>query len=174
MLKFVVKLVIFKVFLSISGKAHLREALLLHEEAMRVNRMCRELRKKDVLQDVLRLAHDRSLNKYASIDEEDDFQVSTGLESLSFFRVMLVFCPFDNRKCLILRLLCPHRNISCPWLFLTLDSTKCKTCFPIWAQWLSSLPSITGLLPEMSELKNVSTKDTALVSEAMHQSSSQV
>ena len=59
-----------------SGKAHLREALLLHEEAMGVNRMCRELRKKDVLQDVLRLAHDRSLNKYASIDEEDDFQVS--------------------------------------------------------------------------------------------------
>ena len=49
---------------------------MLHEEAMRVNRMCRELRKKDVLQDVLRLAHDRSLNKYASIDEEDDFQVS--------------------------------------------------------------------------------------------------
>ena len=48
----------------------------MHEEAMRVNRMCRELRKKDVLQDVLRLAHDRSLNKYASIDEEDDFQVS--------------------------------------------------------------------------------------------------
>ena len=57
------------------GKAHLREALLLHEEAMRVNRMCRELRKKDVLQEVLRLSHDRSLNKYASIDEEDDFQV---------------------------------------------------------------------------------------------------
>ena len=37
--------------------------------------MCRELRKKDVLQEVLRLSHDRSLNKYASIDEEDDFQV---------------------------------------------------------------------------------------------------
>ena len=36
---------------------------------------CRELRKKDVLQEVLRLSHDRSLNKYASIDEEDDFQV---------------------------------------------------------------------------------------------------
>ena len=30
----------------LAGKAHLREALLLHEEAMRVNRMCRELRKK--------------------------------------------------------------------------------------------------------------------------------
>merc|ERR1712110_21160 len=56
------------------GKAHLREALLLHEEAMRINRMCRELRKKDVLQELLRLTYDRSLNKYASIDEEDDFQ----------------------------------------------------------------------------------------------------
>lgn len=66
------------------GKAHLREALLLHEEAMRVNRMCRELRKKDVLQDVLRLAHDRSLTKYASIDEEDDFQVP-------FFNLSCVF-----------------------------------------------------------------------------------
>lgn len=56
------------------GKAHLREALLLHEEAMRVNRMCRELRKKNVLQNVLRQTHDRSLNKYAAVDEEDDFQ----------------------------------------------------------------------------------------------------
>ena len=64
----------------------MREALLLHEEAMRVNRMCRELRKKDVLQDVLRLAHDRSLNKYASIDEEDDFQVSTGLRKSQFLQ----------------------------------------------------------------------------------------
>ena len=56
------------------GKAHLREALLLHEEALRVNRMCRELRNKNMLQAVLRSAHDRSLNMYASIDEEDDFQ----------------------------------------------------------------------------------------------------
>lgn len=56
------------------GKAHLREALLMHEEALRVNRMCRELRKKDILQEVLRLSHDRSLNKYADVDDEDDFQ----------------------------------------------------------------------------------------------------
>ena len=28
-----------------------------------------------IFQEVLRLSHDRSLNKYASIDEEDDFQV---------------------------------------------------------------------------------------------------
>ena len=60
---------------SLTGKAHLREALLMHEEALRVNRMCRELRKKDILQDVLRLSHDRSLNKYADVDDEDDFQV---------------------------------------------------------------------------------------------------
>ena len=59
----------------VSGKAHLREALLMHEEALRVNRMCRELRKKDILQEVPRLSHDRSLNKYADVDDEDDFQV---------------------------------------------------------------------------------------------------
>ena len=28
----------------------------------------------DVLQTVLRTTHDRSLNKYAAVDEEDDFQ----------------------------------------------------------------------------------------------------
>ena len=48
------------------GKAHLREALLLHEEAMRINRMCRELRKKAILQEQLSLTHDRSINKYAN------------------------------------------------------------------------------------------------------------
>ena len=37
--------------------------------------MCRELRKKDILSEVLRLSHDRSLNKYADVDDEDDFQV---------------------------------------------------------------------------------------------------
>jgi len=56
------------------GKAHLREALLLHEEALRVNRMCRELRKKDQLAEVLRVGRDTTLNKYADIDDEDDFQ----------------------------------------------------------------------------------------------------
>ena len=57
----------------IVGKAHLKEALLQHEEALRVNRMCRELRKKDALHDVLRLCHDRCLDKYADVDDEDDF-----------------------------------------------------------------------------------------------------
>ena len=59
--------------LIIAGKAHLKEALLQHEEALRVNRMCRELRKKDALHDVLRLCHDRCLDKYADVDDEDDF-----------------------------------------------------------------------------------------------------
>ena len=67
-----------------------REALLAHEEALRVNRMCRELRKKDVLQEVLRyctcrkedvlqeilrVAHQAALTLYEQVDEEDDFQV---------------------------------------------------------------------------------------------------
>uniref|UniRef100_T1ISB1 Rhophilin n=1 Tax=Strigamia maritima TaxID=126957 RepID=T1ISB1_STRMM len=56
------------------GKAHLREALLLHEESIRVHRMCRQLRKVDTLLDMLKASHTTSLNKYADIEEEDDFQ----------------------------------------------------------------------------------------------------
>ena len=46
---------------------------MLHEEALRLNRMCRELRKKDGLTDVLRQSHDRCADKYADVDDEDDF-----------------------------------------------------------------------------------------------------
>lgn len=56
------------------GKAHLREALLLHEESLRLHRMCRQLRQVDTLQERLRTSHDSSLNRYADVEEEDNFQ----------------------------------------------------------------------------------------------------
>lgn len=56
------------------GKAHLRESLLLHEEALRLHRMCRQLRQIDNLQERLRLAHDATLDRYARCEQEDDFQ----------------------------------------------------------------------------------------------------
>ncbi|KFM63836.1 Rhophilin-2, partial [Stegodyphus mimosarum] len=56
------------------GKAHLRESLLLHEEALRLHRMCRQLRQIDNLQERLRTAHDASLDRYARCEQEDDFQ----------------------------------------------------------------------------------------------------
>ncbi|XP_068175435.1 rhophilin-1 isoform X4 [Antennarius striatus] len=55
------------------GKAHLRRAVIRHEEAMRVHGLCRILRKMDLLQDVLALTHKRSLDMYARLDREDDF-----------------------------------------------------------------------------------------------------
>ncbi|XP_034035294.1 rhophilin-1 isoform X2 [Thalassophryne amazonica] len=55
------------------GKAHLRRAVIRHEEAMRVHRLCKILRKMDILQDVLSLAHKCSLDKYSELDREDDF-----------------------------------------------------------------------------------------------------
>jgi hypothetical protein len=54
----------------------LREALLMHEEALRVNRMCPELRKKDELKNVLKTYHERSMTLYQDIEDEDDFWVS--------------------------------------------------------------------------------------------------
>ena len=55
----------------------MREALLMHEEALRVNRMCPELRKKDKLKNVLKNYHERSLTLYQDLEDEDDFQVSS-------------------------------------------------------------------------------------------------
>ena len=73
------------------GKAHLREALLLHEEAQRINRMCRELRKKDQLAEVLRMSRENSLNKYADIDDEDDFQVFF-INDNEYYLTRLLWC----------------------------------------------------------------------------------
>uniref|UniRef100_A0A8D2LQF3 Rhophilin Rho GTPase binding protein 1 n=1 Tax=Varanus komodoensis TaxID=61221 RepID=A0A8D2LQF3_VARKO len=55
------------------GKAHLKKAIMRHEEAMRIHGLCKILRKMDILQEVLCLAHKRSLRKYSEIDHEEDF-----------------------------------------------------------------------------------------------------
>ncbi|XP_071053463.1 rhophilin-2 isoform X2 [Onthophagus taurus] len=56
------------------GKAHLREALLLHEECQRLHRMCRELKGKHALINVLRTAHRNILHSYTSQEHENDFR----------------------------------------------------------------------------------------------------
>ena len=58
----------------ISGRAHLREALLRHEESQRLHRMCRELKGKAALAGVLKKSHSRALEAYSSAEEEDDFR----------------------------------------------------------------------------------------------------
>uniref|UniRef100_A0A8B9QAU7 Rhophilin Rho GTPase binding protein 1 n=1 Tax=Apteryx owenii TaxID=8824 RepID=A0A8B9QAU7_APTOW len=55
------------------GKAHLKKAIMKHEEAMRIHSLCKILRKMDILQEVLSFAHKRSLSKYSEIDHEEDF-----------------------------------------------------------------------------------------------------
>nr|XP_005990790.1 PREDICTED: rhophilin-1 [Latimeria chalumnae] len=55
------------------GKAHLKKAIIMHEEAMRIHGLCKILRKIDILQEVLSLTHKRSLSKYSEIDHEEDF-----------------------------------------------------------------------------------------------------
>ncbi|XP_029464259.1 rhophilin-2 [Rhinatrema bivittatum] len=55
------------------GKAHLRSAIVSHEEAMRVSGLCRKLRHIDILQEILSAAHKRSFQKYSMHEKEDDF-----------------------------------------------------------------------------------------------------
>ncbi|GAB6027157.1 hypothetical protein CHUAL_013914 [Chamberlinius hualienensis] len=56
------------------GKSHLREALLHHEESLRVQRMSKQLHNIRSLKDKLIAAHNRALDKYDHIEEEDDFR----------------------------------------------------------------------------------------------------
>ncbi|KAL2730333.1 rhophilin-2 isoform X3, partial [Vespula maculifrons] len=56
------------------GKAHLREALVLHEESQRLQRMCRELKGKQALAKVLKKGHEATLDMYNKIGDEDDFR----------------------------------------------------------------------------------------------------
>ncbi|XP_043286850.1 rhophilin-2 isoform X2 [Venturia canescens] len=56
------------------GKAHLREALVLHEESQRLWRMCRELKGKQALGKLLKRCHEASLERYEAVGNEDDFR----------------------------------------------------------------------------------------------------
>ena len=57
----------------VAGQSHLREAVLVHEESMRLQRMCRELKKRDHLSSFLRAAHEAALTAYTLAQGEDDF-----------------------------------------------------------------------------------------------------
>ncbi|XP_071813883.1 rhophilin-2-like [Apostichopus japonicus] len=64
------------------GKAHLNQAVMIHEEGMRVHSLSKNLRKLDTLQEILRHAHDRSLKRYTELEEEDDFFEMSNVPSI--------------------------------------------------------------------------------------------
>ncbi|XP_062246077.1 rhophilin-2 isoform X1 [Platichthys flesus] len=55
------------------GKAHIRRAILGHEEALRIYGLCHHLTKLEILQDILKASHQRSLNKFSENDNEEEF-----------------------------------------------------------------------------------------------------
>lgn len=58
----------------VSGKAHLREALVLHEESQRLQRMCRDLKAKQALAKVLKRVQESTVESYSGIGDEEDFR----------------------------------------------------------------------------------------------------
>lgn len=56
------------------GKAHLREALVLHDESQRLQRMCRDLKGKQALARVLKKEQEATLDSYNRFGNEDDFR----------------------------------------------------------------------------------------------------
>ncbi|XP_030582323.1 rhophilin-2 isoform X1 [Archocentrus centrarchus] len=55
------------------GKAHIRRAILGHEEALRIYNLCKHINKLDVLQEILKASHQRSLDKYSENENEEEF-----------------------------------------------------------------------------------------------------
>ncbi|XP_065200233.1 rhophilin-2 isoform X2 [Planococcus citri] len=56
------------------GRAHFKSALLFHEEAHRILRLCRELRNKHFLSHVLTKTHERTIKAFENVeDDEDEF-----------------------------------------------------------------------------------------------------
>ncbi|CAG5124807.1 unnamed protein product, partial [Candidula unifasciata] len=58
------------------GKAHLREAVINHEESLRIHNLCKQLRRIDTFRDILHKTHERALNRFSALEEEDDFSES--------------------------------------------------------------------------------------------------
>ena len=59
---------------TVAAKAHLREALVLHEESQRLQRMCRDLKAKQALAKVLKRVQESTVEDYNGIGDEDDFR----------------------------------------------------------------------------------------------------
>ena len=57
------------------GKAHLREALLIHEEAVAILKKSLEIKNKDVFLSILQRCLEKCIQNYEDVDQEDDFQV---------------------------------------------------------------------------------------------------
>ncbi|XP_041836688.1 rhophilin-2 isoform X1 [Melanotaenia boesemani] len=55
------------------GKAHIRRAIVGHEEALRIYGLCHHLNKLEILQDILKASHQRSLHKYSEVENEEEF-----------------------------------------------------------------------------------------------------
>lgn len=55
------------------GKAHIRKAILCHEEALRIYGLCHHLNKLEVLRDILKASLQRSVNKYSEHEDEEEF-----------------------------------------------------------------------------------------------------
>uniref|UniRef100_A0A3P8ZBB6 Rhophilin, Rho GTPase binding protein 1 n=1 Tax=Esox lucius TaxID=8010 RepID=A0A3P8ZBB6_ESOLU len=103
------------------GKAHLRRAVIRHEEAMRVHSMCKILRKMDILQEVLSFTHKRSLDKYSEMDQEDDFdETAEAPEIHCECGPLSVFCA--RARWGPVRVVCLQRGEGCLGLTLRGDS----------------------------------------------------
>lgn len=95
----------------------MRESVLLHEESLRLQRMCRDLKKRDHLSTFLRRAHDAALSAYTRALGDDEFGEALDpppiLGKFSPLSLLFLFSSFYtsiSSSNNYVRLLLPHTN----------------------------------------------------------------
>ncbi|KAG8134032.1 hypothetical protein E2320_011777 [Naja naja] len=78
------------------GKAHLKKAIIEHEEAMRIHSLCKILRKMDILQEVLSLAHKRPEIKSPNFSKVKVIDIFHRLGPLSIFSAKNKWHPIQT------------------------------------------------------------------------------
>nr|XP_020668313.1 rhophilin-2 isoform X3 [Pogona vitticeps] len=139
------------------GKAHLKRALVCHEEALRVCSLCKKLRNIEVLQQILVVAHKRSLLKYSQQEVEDDFLSllpAPDILSKTDHKIEVIAPQFSKVKVkdFFERLLAGLKEGDC---IVAIEGTDCK-----WLGVAEVWEKIQNLKEQKMEMQVISCQDT--------------
>ncbi|XP_042294002.1 rhophilin-2 isoform X2 [Sceloporus undulatus] len=139
------------------GKAHLKKAIVHHEEALRVCSVCQKLRNIEVLQEILSVAHKRSLLKYSQQELEDDFlslMPAPDILSKTDHKVEVIAPQFSKVKVkdFFERLLAGLKEGDC---LVAVEGTDCK-----WLGVSEVLEKFRNLEEQKTEIQVISCQDT--------------
>ena len=105
----------------LTGKGHLREAILSHEEALRVHDLCKQMRKIDLFRDILQKMHERL-----------DWRV---FSLITYISLCLSLVPFTSALCKLCMCVCVFVCVcECVWVHVCVHMCVC-VCLSVILRW---------------------------------------